>query len=515
MELKQQIIKRNDEKIREFAQITFDDDYIVKDHMPDVVKIICASGKAELEEKRIVSGAVWLTGAICFHIMYRSDTGGQLPEVIQGTIPFQEKIVVENLEESDQLQVFLKIEDLSVAIINSRKLSLRGLMNVEALAEKIREERISYGLKDAKECQIRMEDEQLLDLLTMQHDILRIHNELNLPKAKPNINKIICYYIDVRNQEYEVHSNQVGVSGDAHICLLYQSEEQQPEWYEEIMHFSGKINCSVGENPDLYWVRCQLLQHKIEAEVDYDKEMRQFSVEMIFDLNVKAWMEDRIAVMKDVYSLECELTPTYKPISIWNYLVKNDAKYRIAEQMHLEAGVGRILQICGYKSAVELEHSQVAERGIVVEGVLSVDMLYITMDDGFPIAHRLEQIPFEEKLDVPELTGDITYELQCGIDQLQVNLLDNSEYEIKAILRVEALVLQRREISIIDCLEQREFSAQEEQAGIVGYIVQKGETLWDIAKKFRTTVDEIVDTNGMTGTTVKEGDRLILVRKSS
>ena len=48
MELKKQVIKQSDEKIKVFSQITFDDDYIVKDHMPDVMKIICASGNAEL-----------------------------------------------------------------------------------------------------------------------------------------------------------------------------------------------------------------------------------------------------------------------------------------------------------------------------------------------------------------------------------------------------------------------------------------------------------------------------------
>ena len=34
--------------------------------------------------------------------------------------------------------------------------------------------------------------------------------------------------------------------------------------------------------------------------------------------------------------------------------------------------------------------------------------------------------------------------------------------------------------------------------GIVGYIVQPGDSLWKIAKKFHTTVDNIMDTNGLT-----------------
>ena len=218
----------------------------------------------------------------------------------------------------------------------------------------------------------------------------------------------------------------------------------------------------------------------------------------------------------NAYSLEKELKPSYQMVAIWNYLVKNEAKYRVAEQMKMENGQEKILQICGYKSAVAIEHTKVLDQGIRVEGNLSVDMLYITMDDGFPISHQLEQLPFEEILDVPDLKGDVKYELDCGVDQLQVNLLDNSEYEIKATISIGALVLQKREISVMESCEEEAFSENEgEQAGIVGYIVQPQETLWDIAKKYHTTMEDIVETNGMSVPKVKAGDRIIIVLHSN
>ena len=123
-------------------------------------------------------------------------------------------------------------------IINSIKLAIRGLMNVELLVEEVAQAQIAYGFLDGEDCQVRMEEEELLNLVAMQHDILRIHNELNLPKTKPNIGKIICYYVDIRSKECEIQNHQLEMHGDAHICILYMSEEQQPEWFDEIMHFS-------------------------------------------------------------------------------------------------------------------------------------------------------------------------------------------------------------------------------------------------------------------------------------
>lgn len=513
MELKQQVIKQNDEKVRAFSQITFEDDYIVKDHMPDVIKVICASGRTQLEEKRVVSGAVWLTGNVVFEIMYRSDTEEQLPQVIQGTIPFQEKVMIDNIDEADRMQIYFRMEDLSASVINSRKLAIRGLMNVEILVEEMMEEKFAYGLMDCEDCELRIEDQQMLSLLTMKHDVLRIHNELNLPKTKPNIGKIVCYYLDVRNLQKEVQNDQLEIRGDAHLCLMYLSEEQQAEWYEETMNFSGKVDCPVGMTPDLYWVRCQLQQQKVEAETDYDKEMRQLAVDLIYEVDVKAWMEAQVPLMRDVYSTRQLLKPVYKPAVIWNYLVKNEAKYRISEQIKLENGQEKILQICGYKSAVEIEHVKVVEQGLRVEGLLSVDVLFVTMDDGFPLSHRLEQLPFEEIIEVPNQSVDIKYDLQGAVEQVQVNLMDNMEYEIKAVVSIEALVLKKERVDVIAECDKENFSDMEDGLpGMVGYIVQKGENLWDIAKKYRTTMERIMETNEMTTQIIKPGDRVILVK---
>lgn len=49
--------------------------------------------------------------------------------------------------------------------------------------------------------------------------------------------------------------------------------------------------------------------------------------------------------------------------------------------------------------------------------------------------------------------------------------------------------------------------------GIVGYIVQPEDSLWNIAKKFHTTIDTIIATNGLTDKSVRPGDRLILVKE--
>ena len=47
--------------------------------------------------------------------------------------------------------------------------------------------------------------------------------------------------------------------------------------------------------------------------------------------------------------------------------------------------------------------------------------------------------------------------------------------------------------------------------GMVGYIVKNGETLWDIAKRYRVTIPQLQAWNGLETEQIQPGDKLMIV----
>ena len=93
--------------------------------------------------------------------------------------------------------------------------------------------------------------------------------------------------------------------------------------------------------------------------------------------------------------------------------------------------------------------------------------------------------------------------------------MDNSEYEVKATLSINVLALVQEDMEVITQVEQ--FAGQDEweqRAGLTGYIVRKDEKLWNIAKNYHTTVENIMKINDLSSDQVKENDRLIIARLS-
>mgnify|MGYP003296930636 CR=1 FL=1 len=148
MELNRHICTQLIEKAKSFSQITLDDDYIVRDNKPDVVRVIYSRGDIWVEDVKAGNQGLWITGKLRFSTLYQSDDENHRLESVNGEVPFQEKVMMDEVEEEDDVVVDMTIEDLSVGIINSRKLVVRAVVNVTARNLEEEDEEIACGILD-------------------------------------------------------------------------------------------------------------------------------------------------------------------------------------------------------------------------------------------------------------------------------------------------------------------------------------------------------------------------------
>ena len=175
----------------------------------------------------------------------------------------------------------------------------------------------------------------------------------------------------------------------------------------------------------------------------------------------------------------------------------------------------KILQICSYHGKVCVEHTEVVENGLEVLGIVTVYVMYATPEDGFPMACVSGQLAFEQVVDVPGLKKEDCFYLECGLDQLQVNLLDSIEYEAKVSIKIDVMAFGTEKIERVINMEEIPLDGNglQDYPGIVAYIPWEEEALWDIAKKFKTTVEQIKENNGLKSENVKQGEKLLIVKQ--
>ena len=208
------------------------------------------------------------------------------------------------------------------------------------------------------------------------------------------------------------------------------------------------------------------------------------------------------------------MTPITKEACFEQILTKNGCKCRVAEKVSMDQNQ-RILQICHSGGAVKVDDISVGEDLLIIDGAVEVSLLYLTSDDSAPVQSAVRMVPFHCEAEAAGISEDSVYQVTPSLEQLTAVMAGGDSVEIKAVASLEVLVLQPVcEAVITDVTEQPlDVKKLQEMPGIVGYIVQPGDSLWKIAKKFHTTVESIMTMNELSNDEIRPGDRLILVKE--
>lgn len=517
------------------SQITLDDDYNVPDYRPDIVKVLKEKGELHFDEVKAAAGAAWLKGRLVFRVLYRSDQENGKISCLKGEIPFQEKLNMDGVQEYDVIQASGEIEDLTIGVIHSRKISVRAVILLKTEEPQEKEDELCVGAEADDGCEKRYRNTDILQLVCRKRDQCRQKSEITLPSSKPNVQEILWKSLEIRNLDTKMGQDGVKLSGEVLISVLYQEEEEtdRVQWYETVIPLDCGVECDAGTEADIiYKVKARPASMELEVKPDYDGEERVLVLELVMNLDIRVWKEQEISMLEDVYSLKKEIIPVCTGVTLHHISVKNDSQCRLTEQMELAESQEKILQICSCEGTVHLESTELTEQGVRAEGILVTELLYITTDDQMPIGSAREIYPFEQFIEIPQQTvrternkpegpetleqkNKLQTELDCRISQLSAVMLDQDHVEIKAVIGLNLLAFEQEQIDNITdtCEEPLDMEQLQKRPGLVGYIAKDGDSLWSIAKENHTTVEDILRDNHRTDEDLRRGEKILIVKK--
>lgn len=521
LELVRQNIHMNRWKNQVNTQVTLDDDFIVPDTMNDIAQVILDAGEIQLEPVKTQSEKVVVRGKLDFHVLYRNDEGGL--QTLGGLIPFEETINVPGLEEKDYVGVTWQLEDLDAGIINSRKLSIKAIVTLEVKVESLFDTEAAVSLGNSRssgggEPQIETLTRKIdvAAIALKRKDTYRLKEELTLSGSKPAIDRILWSEMRLNNVTTRPLDGQVHLEGALMVFAIYEGEGENSmiQWVEESLPFSGEVEMQGAVEEMIPAISVRLIHKGIEEKPDYDGEMRELDVDAVIELDIRLYEEQELEVLSDLYATNRELTVETGEACFDTILTRNTGKCKLAEKITM-GGSPRILQICHSTGSVKLDEVEAKEDMLSMDGVLEVRILYLTDDDSQPVQSSTEMIPFHYEAEVPGIRTDSVWYLETGVEQLTAVMLGSDTVEVKAVILLDMLVLQPICQPVILRADTAPLDTKkiQQMPGIVGYIVQEGDSLWDIAKRFHTTVDNILTTNGLTSETIHPGDSLILVKE--
>lgn len=520
MELMKQDIHMDCRKCRASMQIALEDDVNISDSRPDAAKLILDRGNVVVSEIKVTEDHVNVKGALEFHILYLSDQvqeesgRGELAQM-EGKIPFEENIFMEGVTGTDTVNVVWEIEDLSTGLINSRKLSVQALVNLELYCEEVRDEEIAVDLCSQEPVEFRKRNLQVASTKVCKKDLFRIKEEVEIPGSFPNILSLIWTEITLGTIEYKVLEDKISIQGELRAFFVYRAEgEEEICHYETTLPFSGSLECEGCREGMVPEICCVSQSREVEVRPDFDGEERVITFEQCLELSICVYEEESIDILSDVYGVLKEVSVKERNADFMRLLQRCSGKTKLSGHFEEESEKTVIHKILHTGNTLVLQEKKQVENGIEITGVLELQVFYECSSEGDRYGVIRCSLPFQYLLETEGLSGECEYPVMACVDQITVAIIDSREIDVKAVLYFKANVYQKWQERIVEQIQVQPADMEKMAAlpGIAVYMVRDGESLWDIGKRYYVPVSALRQTNGLSEDEVKAGDKILIVR---
>ena len=516
MEIKKKNIRMSRQKSQAMNQVTLEEDMNVPDSRPDASGIIQHSGKIKVEDSKILENQIMASGYLEVQILYLSDGEEHQVHRLVTRLPFNEKLNLEGVIPGDNISLKWEIEDIRVHLINSRKISMQALVTFEAAVEELYDTQAAVEIQGMKELSVKKKELHPLSMEVQKRDIFRVKEEISVASNKPNIGEILWDSVQLRSSDVKLSDGMLDIRGELFVFVLYAADDEgrTKQWLEAAIPFQGQLECSGCKAGMISDIEVSLAESSLDVRPDYDGEERIVLLDAVLELDIRLYEEDTVSILEDVYSPVKELVPVTGEEIYESLLMRNYAKCRALDRLKIPEAKPGLLQICHSQGEVRVDEITKTDQGIQIEGAVEVSVLYITADDGRPFARMEGMVPFSHKMDASGiLAQECRFRLHPQLEQLSASMVDSEEVEIKCGISLNLFaVLVYHQNCILD-VEEKELDLKrlQEKPGIVCYIVQPGDSLWDIAKTYYTTPERICSMNHITED-IRAGQKLILVK---
>lgn len=469
--------------------VTVEGDIIIPDIKPDILNAINTSGSVCIYKKDILDGKVRLDGSINIYIMYMPDGNSESIRGINTSLDFTEIIDIDAARAGMSSEENINLKSIECKVLNGRKINLKAMLEIKTKIFSNESVNIIRQIDN-------MEDIQTLNKIVNINSLVGEGNNKTYAKDTiqideiDNLAEIIKADMKIKNRDIKISYNKVLAKADLEVKILYLTEDNRINKVKSIIPIMGFVDIPNVTDENICDTSYQIKNVLIKPN---SVEEHSIYIEVQMELQCSAYEVKEINMIQDLYSPKENMIFTNKTINVMSDKQIRSDICSINEQLHIpEIGNNRI-----YDVDIDLPvlGQKVLNDKIVYEGELELNFLYET-DGVSKIDSRKIKLPFNFSMEANGTNIKNRIETRTEIKQEDFIVQGNGDVECKMQLEIQADISCMREMNIIDEISIEESIPCPSYSMII-YFVRNGDTLWKIAKKFKSTVEDIVKVNNI------------------
>lgn len=218
--------------------------------------------------------------------------------------------------------------------------------------------------------------------------------------------------------------------------------------------------------------------------------------------------DSEMTVLQDVFTIQGDALETHaQRVQYRSGAVNETAAESGRLSFCLPEGSPRIkTALLGFLRPVLISAEKQKDK-LSVDGVMDATLIYLTDDSDIPVSIQQEE-PFHAVFSTNAVPDD---HLTLTAAQVEPSAVTGDRAEMKYILYLQAEGVRAKEAQVL--IDAEETPAPSLEKGIILYYLQPGETLWDIAKRYRVPLEEISRLNPQLSSDPVPGTAVLTFRR--
>ena len=480
---------------------TIETDIIVNDVKPDVLNVITTNGVVNVYRKEVMEGKVRIDGAINTYVIYMADNEQSGIRSLNTTLDFTQVIDMENAKENMETQVNVSINNFDTKIINGRKLNIKVNLEISTSIYSNESCDVITGVENINNVQLLNNVQKITSLVGSGSNKTTAKDTIAIDAAD-EVAEIMKVNFQIVDAETKISYNKILSKADAVVEIMYLTEE-------------NRINRVTTRIPVMGFVDIQNVNENCECEVQNTlsnltvkpngREDHSISVDAEIEMTCSAYETKEVDIIEDLYSITEDIDFTKREIRAVTERNNISDIYTMKENIRIPELTGRVLDI---QIKPKINTTQVRNGKIIYEGNLSLEILF---EQNNNVNLRTVDLPFN--FDVNSNKKEDKSKINTVLEIRQNDfVIKDGTIETTIGIRFNIEEQKNRELNIIEEVSMED-SKDCNTYSMVIYFVKPGDTLWKIAKMFRSTVADIARINDIENTNkINVGQQLYIPR---
>mgnify|MGYP000000521565 FL=1 len=486
-----------------FAEQGIDCDISLPDYCPDIMRILRCSVTNSITNSKISGDRATVDGNAKIRIVYADEKNGIY--CYEQDYPFSKFTELSQDYDGAVLCTSAKTEYANCRAVSKKRIDIHGVVSIRFKIVGIKKDSV---ITDAEGDGIQLKKKKI----GTDNAVAVVMKKFQLSQTEEadggEIGKIFYSCASPVLSETKIIKGKILLKGEVVIKVMYCSATSENESvcvnynlpFSEIVdieNIDDSCKVSVGFNVD---------QVQAEPKTDNDGEYKYLNLACDICAVVTAYKAEDICIITDAYSTQKEIDAKYKTASFTQILQNLSDSIICRESIDLSSMNPQRI----YAAIAQAPEAKCCFNSdkMTVSGKIPLKFILIDGEGAPTFCER--EAEFEYSRSVDAKGGNLHCEPSLFLTGYTCTLTNDGRAEFKAEMNISADIEETCESRTLVSLKALENSEMKKRhSSLVICFCSGGEKVWDIARKYNTTVEDIMSENELTSDEI--GEKMMLM----